>query len=107
MSWERGYTKGASSSPRSIVSLNMSVKSVSVLLKNCVRYFSSLNQRTPLHIAVKGGHKEIVEYLVKSNADINITDTKGVSTYMTIYRVSVSPPHLTEHMSTNFFCVFF
>ena len=36
-------------------------------------------------MAVKGGHKEIVDYLVENNADINITDTRGVSTYMTIF----------------------
>lgn len=42
---------------------------------------SSLNQRTPLHMAVKGGHIRIVEYLVNSDADINIKDIKGVSTY--------------------------
>ena len=36
-------------------------------------------------MAVKGGHMKIVEYLVESNADVNITDTKGVSTYMTIF----------------------
>ena len=33
-------------------------------------------------MAVKGGHKEIVEYLVKRKADINSKDTKGVSTYI-------------------------
>ena len=32
-------------------------------------------------MAVKGSHKEIVEYLV-SKADINSKDIKGVSTYM-------------------------
>ena len=35
-------------------------------------------------MAVKEGHKEIVEYLVKRKADLNSKDTKGVSTYMTI-----------------------
>ena len=35
-------------------------------------------------MAVKEGHKEIVEYLVKRKADVNSKDTKGVSTYMTI-----------------------
>ena len=33
-------------------------------------------------MAVKGGHKEIVEYLVKRKADVNSKDTKGVSTYI-------------------------
>ena len=42
--------------------------------------YSSLNQRTPLHMAVKEGHKGIVEYLVKKKANINSKDTKGVST---------------------------
>ena len=32
-------------------------------------------------MAVKGGHIRIVEYLVNSDADINIKDIKGVSTY--------------------------
>ena len=41
----------------------------------------SLYQRTPLHMAVKGGHMDIVKYLVKNKADIHITDSKGVSTY--------------------------
>ena len=35
-------------------------------------------------MAVKEGHKEIVEFLVKRKADVNSKDTKGVSTYMTI-----------------------
>ena len=33
-------------------------------------------------MAVKGGHMNIVKYLVKNEADIYITDSKGVSTYM-------------------------
>ena len=43
-------------------------------------FFFSLNQRTPLHMAVKGGHLDIVEQLVNSDADINIKDNKGVCT---------------------------
>ena len=31
-------------------------------------------------MAVKEGHKEIVEYLVKKKANINSKDIKGVST---------------------------
>ena len=33
-------------------------------------------------MAVKEGHKDIVEYLVKSKADINSKDIKKVSTHM-------------------------
>ena len=33
-------------------------------------------------MAVKEGQKEKVEYLVKSNTDINPKDIKGVSAYM-------------------------
>ena len=32
-----------------------------------------------MHMAAKGGHKEIVEYLVKYKADIKSKDIKGVS----------------------------
>jgi len=39
-------------------------------------------------VAVKEGHMDIVECLVKSNADINLQDNKGVG----------------EHMSTNCLC---
>ena len=34
---------------------------------------------TPLHAAARGGHKATVTYLVKTKADINITDMNGVS----------------------------
>ena len=46
----------------------------------CSDLFSSHNQRTPLHMAVKGGHMDIVEHLiVERDADINSKDIKGVS----------------------------
>lgn len=34
---------------------------------------------TPLHVAVKKAHIEIVEYLADKKADINIQDKEGVS----------------------------
>ena len=34
---------------------------------------------TPLHVAAEEGNHEIVEYLVREEADMNIKDTKGVS----------------------------
>ena len=41
----------------------------------------SLHQRTALHAAVRGGHKDIVEYLVGKKPDIiNMQDEDGVST---------------------------
>ena len=36
-------------------------------------------------MAVKEGHLDIVEQLVKSKADINVKDVKGVSTCMTMF----------------------
>ena len=41
--------------------------------------FSSLYQRTPLHMAVEGGHVEIIKYLVQKGAQVNIQDEAGVS----------------------------
>ena len=53
----------------------------------CSDLCSSLYQRTPLHMAVKGGHMDIVEYLiVKKHADINSKDIKGVSPHISIFR---------------------
>ena len=42
---------------------------------------------TPLHVAAEQGNHEIVGYLVRKGADINITDRKGVciSDYTTKY----------------------
>lgn len=40
--------------------------------------FVSSYQRTPLHIAAAEGHVDIVVYLVKNGADINMKDKKGV-----------------------------
>ena len=38
------------------------------------------HQRTPLHVAARGGHKDTVEYLADKRARINIPDKYGVST---------------------------
>ena len=47
-----------------------------------------LKQRTPLHIAVRQTHVHTVRYLIEKGADINITDKKGVSTYIQLLSVS-------------------
>ena len=40
----------------------------------------SLHQMTPLHVAAeKGESLDIVEYLIRKGADINIKDENGVS----------------------------
>ena len=43
--------------------------------------FHSLYQWTPLHIAARQGHQDIVEYLIGEKASINIEDNDGVSIY--------------------------
>ena len=43
------------------------------------------HQMTPLHVAAKNAHIEIMEHLLKKNADINIQDNKGVSTSTSAY----------------------
>ena len=49
---------------------------ISQLLLSCL----SLHQMTPLHVAAeKGDRLDIVEYLIKNGADINIIDYSGVS----------------------------
>lgn len=48
--------------------------------------FFSLHQRTALHAAVRGDHKDIVEYLVDKKPDIiNKQDKDGVSTMEEIF----------------------
>ena len=42
-------------------------------------YIFCLYQRTPLHLAAKGGHYNIVKYLVEEGANVCITDELGVS----------------------------
>ena len=34
---------------------------------------------TPLHMAVKGSHKNTVDYLIGKDASVNIKDSSGVS----------------------------
>ena len=38
-----------------------------------------LYQWTPLHMAARKGHDQMVEFLVDKKADIDITDYNGVS----------------------------
>ena len=48
---------------------------------------------TPLHVAAeKGDRLEIVEYLIKKGADINIKDYSGVSETMLLIQQSVPYP---------------
>lgn len=42
-------------------------------------YHFSLYQRTPLHMAAEGGHKNVVDYLVDKGADVSLKDNAGVS----------------------------
>ena len=47
---------------------------------SCSTFFIySPYQRTPLHIAAREGHVDIVRYLVDKDADPNIKDEDGVS----------------------------
>ena len=41
----------------------------------------SLHQWTPLHIAARQGHQDIVEYFIGEKASINTEDNDGVSVY--------------------------
>ena len=43
------------------------------------KYFGSLYQWTPLHVAAKEGRDHTVEQLVNRGADISIKDKNGVS----------------------------
>ena len=47
------------------------------LLTICSVFFH--HQMTPLHLAAEQGNHEIVGYLVRKGADINIRDRKGAS----------------------------
>ena len=46
---------------------------------DCLKFIYSLHQRTPLHMAAEGGHKDTVGYLVDKGAYICIKDGAGVS----------------------------
>ena len=47
---------------------------------------SPFHQMTPLHVAAeKGDRLEIVEYLIKKGADINIKDNSGVCVTILYY----------------------
>ena len=43
--------------------------------------YLSLHQVTPLHLAAKQGHKDIVECLVAKQAKINVQDENKVTVY--------------------------
>ena len=42
-------------------------------------YFSPSHQWTPLHVAAYRNHNDMVEHLVRLEADVNIKDDSGVS----------------------------
>ena len=50
-----------------------------LVAKHCNYCFISLNQRTPLHIAVREGQEYTVKSLVENGADVNSKDKDGVS----------------------------
>ena len=45
---------------------------------------------TPLHVAVKEAHIEIVQYFVGQNADINMQDENGVSVCVLLLTLGLS-----------------
>ena len=47
--------------------------------KGCDINFQDYDKRTALHIAVEENHKDIIDYLMKYNSDMNITDRWGKS----------------------------
>ena len=58
-------------------------------------FINSFHQRTPLHMAIEGNHKETVEYLVEKRAAINSKDKWGVSAIMMAVLI-MSHMHLPE-----------
>ena len=57
-------------------------QSVTQSISGSFMYFISLNQMTPLHVAVERARTEIVKYLVDRGADITIKDDNGVNIYV-------------------------
>jgi ankyrin repeat protein len=54
------------------------LKTRRLIAKNPVLLNSKLDDgRTPLHIAVTGGHKDLVEYLIEEGANIDVQDIEG------------------------------
>ena len=54
--------------------------------KTANKLFSSLCQRTPLHIAAGKGYEYTLLYLIEQGADVNIKDNDGVCTHMRHYK---------------------
>jgi len=46
---------------------------MNIILKSLPNLLSSKDGWTPLHVAAKNGHAELVEMLIKSEADVNAT----------------------------------
>ena len=60
----------------------------------------SFHQRTPLHIAIRGGYKDTVEYLIKKGADISTKDNDGVSKAIVICIADFSLSYVSSQERT-------
>ena len=52
---------------------------IRTLTRKATNINHSLHQRTPLHVAVEGGHLDTVKYFLEKGVDINIKESFGVS----------------------------
>ena len=66
----------------------------------------SFHQRTPLHIAVSGGYKDTVEYLIKQGADISIKDNDGVSKTTVICTADFSLSYVSSSQERTLYSLF-